>query len=605
MGRNKSRKHEVPLKSKLKKDPGVPRLPDLKVRNAEKQKIRHAQPPSHNPDGDAVMASEPTLSSLAALAAAASSSSSLDLDPSSSTGQKSKYQTKEQARRHFVRTLHKVIDESDIVLLVLDARDPDGCRSRLVEEEGEKKRSGRQKTHFRTQQNRSSDLVPASNAQAWLKYLRQTTPTLPFRSVSSSTSSSLSTATSPALIRLLKAYRPSSKQSITVGVVGYPNVGKSSLVNALKRVKVCPVAAQPGHTTTLQTIHLERGVKIVDSPGVIFDDDNDMELNKLNKGERKASTSIKLRNVMRVEDVEDPIEVVEEILGRVDPETIQKLYKLPLSPDGQPQTDFGTTLEFLTMLAMTSGRLLKGGTPDILGAARHVLNDWNHQKIPYHSNPPVVHPSLIPSTVPTSSGEQVVAPGAENVGQARIVTEYSQAFSVEGLFGMADQGAFGGGSVPDEEDMAIEDEVQAMDMPMDEDANKMVEDSPNKSLKRGRSPSPTPEPHTRGVQIQRVGSPSAIRQPKRMRKSHASDPIAASTFASMEHANPLNRRALKKDRKRTRRAERTRVGGGIGEAGLGGNGGGMEVDDEDRGPGGIGLGLGGTFFSSLSSMEVA
>ena len=38
-------------------------------------------------------------------------------------------------RKHYIRTLHKVIDESDIVILVLDARDPEGCRSKLVEEE--------------------------------------------------------------------------------------------------------------------------------------------------------------------------------------------------------------------------------------------------------------------------------------------------------------------------------------------------------------------------------------------------------------------------------------------------------------------------------------
>ena len=40
-----------------------------------------------------------------------------------------------QLRRQHIRALHRVIDESDVVLLVLDARDPEGCRSRLVEEE--------------------------------------------------------------------------------------------------------------------------------------------------------------------------------------------------------------------------------------------------------------------------------------------------------------------------------------------------------------------------------------------------------------------------------------------------------------------------------------
>jgi nuclear GTP-binding protein len=74
------------------------------------------------------MASEPTLSSLAQLAASASASSA-------STSTTPAVKTKEQQRRHYVRALHRVVDEADVVLLVLDARDPAGCRSRLVEEE--------------------------------------------------------------------------------------------------------------------------------------------------------------------------------------------------------------------------------------------------------------------------------------------------------------------------------------------------------------------------------------------------------------------------------------------------------------------------------------
>jgi len=85
------------------------------------------------------------------------------------------------------------------------------------------------------------------------------------------------------------------------------------------------------------------------------------------------------------------------------------------------------TLKVLTMLTLSAGRVFKvclspfpfknlktlffsvGGTPNILSAARHVLIDWNHQKIPIFSEPPVVHTVHIPSTVPSSGGQ--VAPG--------------------------------------------------------------------------------------------------------------------------------------------------------------------------------------------------
>lgn len=87
---------------------------------------------THGLDPDSTMASEPTLSTLARLAADATTESPSE-QASSSSGLTGK--TKEQMRRHYLRTLHKVIDQSDIIILVLDARDPEGCRSRLVEEE--------------------------------------------------------------------------------------------------------------------------------------------------------------------------------------------------------------------------------------------------------------------------------------------------------------------------------------------------------------------------------------------------------------------------------------------------------------------------------------
>ena len=91
-----------------------------------------------------MIASESTLSSLAMLA------SSVDQSDASTSAVSPAQKTKEQVQRHSVRTLNKVIDsdESDIVILVLDARDPGGCRSRLVEEEVRRRESEGKKLVF-------------------------------------------------------------------------------------------------------------------------------------------------------------------------------------------------------------------------------------------------------------------------------------------------------------------------------------------------------------------------------------------------------------------------------------------------------------------------
>jgi nuclear GTP-binding protein len=63
------------------------------------------------------------------------------------------------------------------------------------------------------------------------------------------------------------------------------------------------VAAQPGHTKDLQSVQLERGMRIIDSPGVVFDEDDFID------GKSEKKSSVLLRNVVKVEDVEDPIAV--------------------------------------------------------------------------------------------------------------------------------------------------------------------------------------------------------------------------------------------------------------------------------------------------------
>ena len=70
------------------------------------------------------------------------------------------------------------------------------------------------------------------------------------------------------LLRQLAALHPEKKQ-ISVGFVGYPNVGKSSVINALRSKKVCKTAPTPGETKVWQYVTLFKRVYLIDSPGTV------------------------------------------------------------------------------------------------------------------------------------------------------------------------------------------------------------------------------------------------------------------------------------------------------------------------------------------------
>lgn len=134
---------------------------------------------------------------------------------------------KGQSRRIWSE-LYKVIDSSDVLVQVLDARDPMGTRSRRIEDELRK--SDRRHKHLVLVLNKV-DLVPTWVTKRWVKVLSKEYPTLAFHA----------SITNPfgkgALIQLLRQFGVlhSDKKQISVGFVGYPNVGKSSVINTLRK----------------------------------------------------------------------------------------------------------------------------------------------------------------------------------------------------------------------------------------------------------------------------------------------------------------------------------------------------------------------------------
>lgn len=61
-----------------------------------------------------------------------------------------------------------------------------------------------------------------------------------------------------------------AKQLISVGVIGFPNVGKSSIINSLKRCRAAAIGNTPGVTKAMQEINLDKNIVLIDSPGVVL-----------------------------------------------------------------------------------------------------------------------------------------------------------------------------------------------------------------------------------------------------------------------------------------------------------------------------------------------
>ncbi|XP_014209198.1 nucleolar GTP-binding protein 2 [Copidosoma floridanum] len=249
--------------------------------------------------------------------------------------------------------LYKVIDSSDVVLQVLDARDPMGTRSPPVEKYLKNEKAHK---HLIFVLNKV-DLVPTWVTQRWVAILSSEYPTVAFHA----------SLTHPfgkgSLINLLRQFaklHENSKQ-ISVGLIGYPNTGKSSIINTLRSKKVCKVAPVAGETKVWQYVTLMRRIYLIDCPGVVYPS-------------AETDTEKVLKGVVRIERINAPEDYIEPVLGRVKPEYISKTYKIE---------QWNDHVDFLEKLAKRTGKLLKKGEPDISQVARMVLNDWQRGKLPF------------------------------------------------------------------------------------------------------------------------------------------------------------------------------------------------------------------------------
>ncbi|KNA23503.1 hypothetical protein SOVF_024280 [Spinacia oleracea] len=269
--------------------------------------------------------------------------------------------------------LYKVVDSSDVVVQVLDARDPQGTRCYHLEKHIKENCKHKNMVFLLNK----CDLIPAWATKGWLRVLSKEFPTLAFHA----------SITKPfgkgSLLSVLRQFArlKSDKQAISVGFVGYPNVGKSSVINTLRTKNVCKVAPIPGETKVWQYITLTKRIFLIDCPGVVYQNSD-------------TETDIVLKGVVRVANLHDASEHIGEVLKRVKKEHLQRAYKIK---------DWEDDHDFLFQLCKLSGKLLKGGEPDLMTAAKMVLYDWQRGKIPFFVPPPQEEDNT--SEVPLVAGD--------------------------------------------------------------------------------------------------------------------------------------------------------------------------------------------------------
>ncbi len=155
------------------------------------------------------------------------------------------------------------------------------------------------------------------------------------------------------LRRSLKRYFGDRKAKLVL--VGFPNVGKSSLINMLAQCTVVSTAPVPGHTRGKQWIRISRKLVLSDTPGVI----------------PKEYAKGDWAKILFPEDVEESAFILLDKISKAEGSNFVELYGI----DPEPSE------EVLVRIALKFNFLKRGGEPDTHRSATKLLNDWNNCKL--------------------------------------------------------------------------------------------------------------------------------------------------------------------------------------------------------------------------------
>lgn len=214
------------------------------------------------------------------------------------------------------RQLWRVLERSDVVCQIVDARDPLLYRCEDVERYSRELAPNKRPLILLNK----ADLVPADILRSWSSHF--TVRNIPHAFFSATSSESAGSSEGISVIctteGLLSRFQEEANKSLTasgeasarravIGLVGYPNVGKTSTLNAILGRKRAATSATPGKTKHFQTFNVREGIQLADSPGMVFPNFS---------SSRAELVAASIMPIDRLTDIRSPVGLVAQRIPR-------------------------------------------------------------------------------------------------------------------------------------------------------------------------------------------------------------------------------------------------------------------------------------------------
>ncbi|BCM25341.1 ribosome biogenesis GTPase YlqF [Methyloradius palustris] len=271
----------------------------------------------------------------------------------------------------------------DVVIEVLDARVPEASHNPMIEE----LRLFRQRPNLKILNK--ADLADPDATQAWLNYYNK----IPgVKAVALSCKKPGDAAKIPKLCLALAPHRGTHIKPLRMMIMGIPNVGKSTLMNALLNRRIAKVGDEPAVTKSQQRFDLNEQMNITDTPGMMWP-----KIKHESDGYMLAASHAIGRNAVIDEDV---ARFLADLLLKNYPALLTARYKIDVSQmDG---------VDLLETIAKRRGYRLKGGEADMEKTAMALLVDYRSGALGRVSlETPESRNQMVISTIPVA---EAIAP---------------------------------------------------------------------------------------------------------------------------------------------------------------------------------------------------